>query len=90
MDDDSLLEFGRHLLNLDADIAELKASVNALKIVLASQLTPENPLESLEQIEHFEKKLLKNDPSRQERKKALDTLDAIQKWIERGKPPLDT
>jgi hypothetical protein len=86
----SLLDIGKHLLRLDAAIAELQAAVNVLKICLILQSTPDRIEEWLDMFRVLEKKILASDPKETERQKASETIEALRLWIQRGQKPSDS
>ena len=69
-------------------VAQLEAAVNVLKILAISQLSPDDPLAGLKQLQELEKILIAADPQDQARRKALDVAQAVQEWRKRGKPPV--
>jgi len=83
-----LVNFGEQLLRLANQVTQLEAAVNVLKILAISQLSPDDPLAGLKQLQELERILIAADPQDQARRKALDVAEAIQEWRKRGKPPV--
>jgi len=82
-----LVNFGEQLLRLANQVAQLEAAVNVLKILAISQLSPDDPLAGLKQLQGLEKILIAADPQDQARRKALDVAMAIQEGGNAGSHP---
>jgi len=86
----SILTTAKEMLKLDGAISSLQASINVLKICVASQMRPDNPGEALTLFSMLEKNLMSNSPANEERKKASDLIDALQQWMRTGVPPAES
>jgi hypothetical protein len=72
------------LVILAGQLTELRASVNVLKVIEATRLSPDDPLEALKQLRVLEKKILDSDPHEKERKEASEIIEAVKLWKKQG------
>ena len=87
---DANLTIARQLITLDSAIADLRASVNALRVVVAAQNNGDQPEQALKQIRELEQKFLEHGGGVQENQKAAQTAEALQAWMRAGRRPLDS
>jgi hypothetical protein len=83
-----VINLGEQLLRLGSQVSRLEASVNFLKILLLSQLSPDDPLGGLKQFQALDDAVLAADPQDKEQRRVLDVAEAVKEWRKRGKPPL--
>lgn len=76
--------FSEQLVTLVGQISELRASVNVLKLIEVSRLSPDDPLEGLKQLRVLEEKLLSSDPNEKARKEASEIIEALKVWQKSG------
>lgn len=88
MDDDKtkkmLITFSEQFVTLAGQVAELRSAVNVLKVLVAAQLMPDDPLEGLKQIRNQEKILLARDSNEQERKSTAELIEAVKLMRKHG------
>ena len=88
MDDDKIKRFieilSEQFVKLAGQVSELRASVNALKLIEASRLSPDDPLEGLKQLRVIEEKFLDSDPNEKGREKASEVIEALKLWKKTG------
>ncbi|HEX3106941.1 MAG TPA: hypothetical protein VHQ22_21090 [Terriglobales bacterium] len=87
---DANLTIARQLITLDSAIADLRASVNALRVVVAAQNNGDQPEQALKQIQELEQKFLEHGGGVQENQKAAQIAEALQAWMRAGRRPLDS
>jgi hypothetical protein len=84
MDDEKVNKFfaaiSEQFIMVTGQLSVLKASVNVLKVVLASEMNADRPEEFLALFRKLEQKFLDSDPQEQERKEAAATIEAIKLW----------
>jgi hypothetical protein len=81
---DFIRTFSEQFIKLAGQVAELRASVNVLKSVLAMQMCPDDPEEGVRQFRILEKKLLDADSSEKQRKEVVDIIDGVKAWRKKG------
>jgi hypothetical protein len=86
---DGFLNLSKQVLTLDSAVADLRASVSVLRVCVAALLSPDDPTEGLKGLQRLEQ-LAADQKGDQERQQALEVVEALQTWIKRGRPPLDT
>ena len=74
------------ILSLHNSMADLRASVNVLKGILAIQLNPDNPADGAKQIQSLEEKFLNFDPNLPARQRAAEIIDAVKLARKHGGP----
>jgi hypothetical protein len=77
-------DFAKQLLILNQQIANLRASLNVLKVLEAMRLSPDDVPEGLKGLRQLEEKQLNSDPHEQARKEAFDLIDAVEQWKQLG------
>jgi hypothetical protein len=89
MNDEQLAKFvttaTEQILALERLAIQLKASVNTLKVVLASELNRNHPEKALALFRQIEEKLLNADPHAQEHEEFAEMHEAIKLWEQHGK-----
>jgi hypothetical protein len=73
-------------LILDKNLAQLKASVDVLKGILAIQLNPDDPLDGARQLRDLENQVLKFDSNAPARQQAAEVIEAVKLWKKHGGP----
>lgn len=90
MDEEKINNFVRsiseQMIHMGGALAQLRASVNVLKVYVASQMSPDDPSAALESLRQLEETLLANDQNEQERQEAAQIIDAVKEWRKMGKP----
>ena len=66
------------ILSLHNTVAELRASVNVLKGILAIQLNPDDPADGAKQIQSLEAQFLNFDPNLPARQRAAEIIEAVK------------
>ena len=77
-----ILGITQRLFEMDGVLAELKASVNVLKVLAANAMNPDDFLKALQALHQMEGDL--HDANFAEREKALRIIDALRKKIKAG------
>jgi hypothetical protein len=89
MDDEEIRDLfatlTKQLMEVVGQLNGLHASVNVLKVSLANEMNPAEPVEALELFGKLEEKCLNYDPQEKERKRASEILDAVTLWKRHGK-----
>jgi hypothetical protein len=71
-----ILDIGSRVLELDGAIAELRASVNVLKMFVAAQINPDDVSQALKEIRQWESR--SSDPDAQDRDKLRELIAALR------------
>jgi len=74
----------RVLLDQQADLARLRASVRVLRACVASLLEPDSPERAEEQFEILERQFLDADPIEKGRRENAEILEALKLLRKRG------
>ena len=82
--DQDRADFAEQLLHIHQHLAELRASVNVLKVFEAMRLNPVGPLKGLESLQRLEEKRSTLDPLSQLVKEAAEVTEALKKARELG------
>jgi hypothetical protein len=85
MTQEQFVNLSEQILIVRREIAALRSSVNALKALVATQISPDQPEEVLGRLQVAESTLAAADSTDQELKKALDTIEALRHW--KSDPP---
>ena len=70
---------------MGSQLAELRASVNVLKVLEAIRMSPADPVEGLKALRQLEEKQQSLDPQAQEAKKYSEMIEALKQWKSGGK-----
>jgi hypothetical protein len=66
------------VFSIDRDVADMRASIAALKAVLATQLSQADPSIGAAHIDRLEKVAREADPTAEQRKQLADVIEAIK------------
>jgi len=85
MDDPKLIAgLSEHLIGFQRQIADLRASVEVLKVLEAMRLNPTDPQKGLELIRQLEQRHLELDPLEQKRNELGELVKILQKMKATG------
>jgi hypothetical protein len=79
-------EFAEQLLILNQQLANLRASVNVLRVLEAKKLSPDDVRQGLEALVQLENIQLHADPSQKVLKESAELIDALKQWKKMGEP----
>ena len=88
MDEDKfqkfIATFSQQFIILAGQVSEIRASVNVLKVVAATQLSPDDPVAALKLLQRQEKVYLDSDPNNKDLQEASATIEAVNLWKKHG------
>jgi hypothetical protein len=89
MDDETINRYiaslTEQLIAAASQISALRASVNVLRVSVATQMNPDDPFLALRLFRALEAKALDSDPQEQELKAASEMIEAAKLWKKHGK-----
>jgi hypothetical protein len=77
-------DFAEQLLILNQQLANLRSSVNVLKVLEARRLSPDDVRLGLKALLKLEEIQLSTDPSEAQRKEVFELIDAVKEWKKTG------
>jgi hypothetical protein len=78
------IEIANQILLLAQQVGNLRASVNTLKVSLATEMNRADPQAALALFEKIEKRFLDADPTQRERTALAEAIAALQEWRKLG------
>ncbi len=83
-----VLQLIKGVSEISGELAQLRASVSILKVYVAIQLSPNDPLLGVKTIEKFVEDVVKQDSGEQTRRSLTDVIDILERWKNQGRGPL--
>ncbi len=87
---EAILTLSKQFIVMGDQIAMLRAAVNVLRVVAATELAPDDVAGFLKQLQALEQNLVDSDPETLKRQQAAEITDSILAWKRRGSPPADS